>query len=235
MRIRSLARQTERTLLHSLAGELLVYVLPAAVAVVVLWIVWRLLRRRKPVAVPLPPDLTVEVETLGDQGPPDGPPVLEFYNLPMRLAAVVLAPAGLGRELPPDDQLAPLLDSIIPGLDKVAALHRPLVRRWPNQVSATGFAHVFFNNAKLPGTGGKGTPWSSVAGVVQVSGQAGHGRPGALRRQAQQPRPDDHRGGAPVVGMFEGEVELVESGEWRGERTARKPLAASQRATRELL
>lgn len=76
-------------------------------------------------------------------------------------------PAGLGRELPPDDQFAALLEAVIPGLDQVAARHRPVIRRWPNQLSVTGFAHVFFNNAKLPGTGGKGTPWSSVAGACK--------------------------------------------------------------------
>ncbi len=157
-------------LLHSLAGGALVYVLPAAVATIVLWIVWRLFRRRKPVAAPLSPDLKIEVGTLGEHGPPGGLPLLEFYNLPMRLAAVVFAPAGLGRELPPEEQLAPLLDAIIPGLDRVAALHSSVVRRWPKQVSATGFAHLFFSNAKLPSTGGKGTPWSSVAGVLKFQG-----------------------------------------------------------------
>ena len=124
----------------------------------------------KPVAAPLSPDLKIDVVTLGEQGPPHGPPVLEFYNLPVRLAAVVFVPAGLGRELPPAEQLPPLLDAIIPGLDKVAALHGSVVRRWPKQVSATGFAHLFFSNAKLPGTGGKGTPWSSVAGVFKYQG-----------------------------------------------------------------
>ena len=53
----------------------------------------------------------------------------------------------------------------------MAELHRPLLRRWPNQLSASGFVHLFFNNARLPGTGGKGTPWSSVAGVFKVQGQ----------------------------------------------------------------
>jgi hypothetical protein len=157
-------------MLHSLGGNALVYVLPAAVAVIALWIAWRLFRRRKPVVAPLSPDLKIDVETLGEQGPPDGPPLLEFYNLPMRLAAVVFAPAGLGRELPPEEQLLPLLDAIIPGLDQVAALHGSVVRRWPKQVSATGFAHLFFSNAKLPGAGGKGTPWSSVAGMFNFQG-----------------------------------------------------------------
>jgi len=156
---------------NSLGGDAAVFVALAAAAVVALWIVWRLFRRRRKVEVPLRADLKVEVAALEDRGPPEGPPVLEFYNLPVRLAAVVLAPVGVSRELPPDDQLAPALDAIIPGMDKVAALHRPLVRRWPNQVSARGFAHLFFNHARLPGVGGKGTAWSSVAGVVKVRNQ----------------------------------------------------------------
>ena len=157
-------------LLNRYAG-LLRYFLPSIVAVVVLWIVWRLLHRRRPASMPLAPDLKVLVESLGDAGPPKGPPILEFYNLPVRLAAIVLAPVGRTGELPPDDELSPLIEAIVPGLDKVAALHRPLVRRWPSQISGRGFAHLFFANARLPGDGGKGTPWSSMAGVFKVRGK----------------------------------------------------------------
>ncbi len=160
-----------RNLLTLLAGDVLRYALVGVAVVVVLWIGWRRLRRRKYAGAPLPRNLKVEVVTLADSGPPDGLPMLELYNLPVRLAAIVLAPVGRVRDLPPDDQLAPLLDAIVPGLDKVAALHQPLVRRWPNQVSARGFAHIFFNNARLPGAGGKGTPWSSVAGLFKVRNQ----------------------------------------------------------------
>ena len=156
---------------NQFSGGGLRYALPAAVAVVVLWIVWRVLRRRRPVSAPLSPDLKVMVASLGNDGPPKGPPVLEFYNLPMRLAAIVLAPVGRASELPPDDQLSPLIEAIVPGLDKVAAMHRPLIRRWPSQVSARGFAHLFFSNARLPGDGGKGMPWSSMAGVFKVRGK----------------------------------------------------------------
>ena len=152
-------------------GGLLPLVALAVAAVVVLWILRRVLCRRKYAGAPIPKSLTIDVSALAVSGPPEGPPVLEFYNLPMRLAAIVLAPAGRLSELPPDDQLPPLLDAIVPGLDKVAALHEPLVRRWPNQVSARGFAHIFFNNARLPGSGGKGTPWSSVAGIVKMHHQ----------------------------------------------------------------
>ena len=121
--------------------------------------------------ISLSPDLKVLLAELGEKGPPLGPPVLEFYNLPVRLAAIVLAPVGRVSDLPPDQQLPKLIESIIPGLDQVMALHKPLIRRWPSQVSVRGFAHLFFNNARLPGNGGKGSPWSSVAGMFKMKGQ----------------------------------------------------------------
>ena len=158
-------------LLPPAAGDWLPFVVLALAGLVVLWIFRRMLRRRKYVEAPLPKDLTVEVATLTDAAPPPGPPLLEFYNLPVRVAAVVLAPVGRMRDLPSDDQLPALLDAIVPGLDKVTALHQPLVRRWPNQVSARGFAHLFFNNAQLPGSAGKGTPWSSAAGIFKLNNQ----------------------------------------------------------------
>ena len=34
-----------------------------------------------------------------------------------------------------------------------------------------GFRPSVLRNAKLPGDGGKGSPWSSVAGVFKVKGQ----------------------------------------------------------------
>ncbi len=143
-----------------------------AAALFGMWIAWRLFRRRQKVEAPLPENLTIDIEALGEAGPPPGSPVLEYYNLPVRLAAVVLAPAGRVRDLPSDAEVALLLDAILPGLDKVAAYHKPLVRRWPNQVSANGFAHIFFKNVKLPGEAGKGTPWSSVAGIFKFENQA---------------------------------------------------------------
>jgi hypothetical protein len=158
-------------LLNRLGGSAFRFALPAAILVILLWIAWHLLRRRRRVSIPISPDLKVLVANLGNDGPPQGVPVLELYNLPVRLAAIVLAPVGRERKLPPDEQLPTLIEAIIPGLDRVTAMHRPLIRRWPNQVSARGFAHLFFSNAKLPGDGGKGSPWSSVAGVFKVQGQ----------------------------------------------------------------
>jgi hypothetical protein len=159
-----------KELLVSAGGSVARYVALAAAVLVALWIVRELFRRRKP-AAPLPGNLKIDVATLPETGPPMIPPILEFYNVPVRLAAIVLAPAGRVRELPPADQLGPLLDAIVPGLDKVVRLHRPMVRRWPSQLSVRGFAHVFFSNVRLPGDAGKDTPWSSVAGVFKHENQ----------------------------------------------------------------
>ncbi len=161
-------------LLKSITNQLSGGVLYAMVAVVALAVVFVFLkavfgRRPRPEG---PPDLAIDVAALGTQGPPAQGPVLEFYNVPVRLAAVVLAPAGRVRELPPLNQLDPVLDSIVPGLAKVVAAHRPMVRKWPAQPSVRGFAHLFFGQARLPGDGGKGTPWSSAAGVFKVEGHA---------------------------------------------------------------
>jgi hypothetical protein len=152
-------------------GDLLKYVLIAVGGLALLYIAHRVLKRlrRKP---PLPePDLTIDVESLGTAGPPTGGPLLEHYNVPMRLAAVVLAPVGRVRQLPPPDELDVVFDAVVPGLAQVVRSHGPSLYRWPQQLSSTGFAHSFFRNASLPGDGGKGTPWCAAAGVVKVEGQ----------------------------------------------------------------
>jgi len=143
----------------------------AAVAVVILLVLWKLLTRRKPAGSERVADLTIDVTSLGGQGPPPGGPVLEFYNVPVRLAALVLAPAGRVRQLPPPSQLDAAIDAIVPGLDKVVAAQRPVIRRWPAQLSSKGFAHTFFQNVRLPGEGGKGTPWCAAAGTFKIKGQ----------------------------------------------------------------
>jgi hypothetical protein len=60
------------------------------------------------------------------------------------------------------------IDCLIPSLTAVAAVHRPLVRPWPPQLSTQGFQHSFFSNVQLPGDRGKGTPWCSVVGRFEV-------------------------------------------------------------------
>jgi hypothetical protein len=139
-----------------------------AVLLVILVAVARLLRRRnKPAAAP-PVDLRLRVADLPSAGPATDGPRLEFYGVPVRLAALILAPAGRNNSLPPDTELPSTVDCLIPGLTDVLAAHRPVIRAWPFQLSTQGFEHAFFNNVQLPGDRGKGTPWCSVAGRFEA-------------------------------------------------------------------
>jgi len=155
-----------------LSGDPIKWGIIALVAVVVLYILYRILTgRKKPVAAKGAPGLKIDVMALGNAGPPAEGPTLELLNVPVRLAAVVLAPAGRVRDLPPPSELHELYEAIVPGLTRVVGSHQPVVRRWPAQVSAQGFAHMFFQHVRLPGEGGKGTPWSSIGGLGKIEGQ----------------------------------------------------------------
>ncbi len=144
--------------------------LAAMAAVIGLYIVWKILSTRKK-PVKQVPDLTIDVMSLGADGPQAGAVELQLRNVPVRLAAIVVAPAGRVRELPPLNRLSDIFDAIIPGLAGVVSSHKTLIRRWPAQLSTRGFAHTFFQHVRLPGEGGKGTPWSSAAGVCKIEGQ----------------------------------------------------------------
>jgi hypothetical protein len=148
-------------------GGLLKYAIIATIVLAIVYFVLRILRKPKP-APAAPPDTGIDVKGLLDQGPPPAGPMLYFYNVPVRLAALVLAPAGRARQLPPVNQLDAVADALLPGLSQVIAAHRPVVRRWPAQISSRGFALAFFNQAKLPGEGGKGTPWCAAAGAFKL-------------------------------------------------------------------
>lgn len=150
-------------------GNLGMVAVVAAIVIVLLFIVWKMLSGRKR-EQPMPAvDLKIDVMQLGTHGPPAGGPILEFYNVPVRLAAIIVAPAGRVRPLP--DQLDDVFDAVLPGLDQIVAAHQPLIRRWPPQLSPTGFAHMFFQHVRLPGDGGKGSPWSAAAGLLKIEGQ----------------------------------------------------------------
>ncbi len=143
----------------------------AAGAIVVLWFVWKAMSKRGSKTLPPEDELTIDVMRLGTEGPPASSPRLEFYNVPVRLALIVMAPAGRVRDLPPIPRWGDHYDAIVPGLSQVVAAHRPKICRWPAQPSARGFAHLFFQHVRLPGQGGKGSPWSSAAGLMKVEGQ----------------------------------------------------------------
>ncbi|MEQ8791891.1 MAG: hypothetical protein RIC55_36880 [Pirellulaceae bacterium] len=109
-------------------------------------------------------ELAIDLLALTADGPPDAWPQLEFYGVPVRLAILVLAPAGRLASIPPKEKLRETVESLMPGLAQVLDRHQPIFRRWPEQMSTQGFAQSFFNKMKLPGQAGKKTPWCSVAG-----------------------------------------------------------------------
>lgn len=156
-----LAIDTDLIRLAALA--IAVIVLLAAVAVGRgLW------KRRTGARNRIEPELSIDVRQLSTLPPPKSGPGLTFYNLPVRLVAIVLAPAGRAGVLPDADGMPALLDAIVPGLAEVVAAHKPVRLRWPEQLSGSGFAHAFFIHARLPGDAGKGSPLSSAAGIAKT-------------------------------------------------------------------
>jgi len=155
----------------SIPVDLLKLVGLAVVALILLYVLWKVLKGRKRELPKQVPDLAIDVMALPTEGPPAEGPALHYYNVPVRLVALVMAPAGRVRELPPLNKLADTIDCIVPGLAQVVTAHKTLIRRWPTQLSAKGFAHTFFGHAKLPGQGGKGTAWCSAAGIFKIEGQ----------------------------------------------------------------
>lgn len=146
-------------------------VLAALFVLLLVVIVFLLLRRRARQPEPALPDLRIDVAALPDHGPPTDGPRLELYGTPVRLAVLVLAPAGRNTPLPDEHDLPAVLDDLLPGFTAVVATHGPLIRLWPCQLSTQGFVNSFFNNARLPGERGKGTPWCAVAGRFEAGTQ----------------------------------------------------------------
>lgn len=138
--------------------------------ITVLLIVSRLLRR-KPEPKKPQQDLTLRVEDLAQGGPASDGPALELLNVPVRIAAVIVAPVGRGSPSPSSGEVLKILDDTVPKLGAVAKRHQPRIVHWPFQVSAQGFANTFFANVRLPGNKGKGTPWCSVSGRCESDDQ----------------------------------------------------------------
>lgn len=148
------------------------------------------LRARKP--EPPPPLPSIDVLNLSEAGPPSGPPVLELYHLPVRLAAVLLAPVGRARELPPPQQIPEVLDAVIPGLGKVFVKHRPIVRIWPAQLSPRVQPRLF-RPRPAPRRCRQRHALVLGGGRVQVRGPGRGGRHGDAYRRADEPWPNDRR------------------------------------------
>ena len=151
-------------LADTISLPLLILGVGVGAVVIVLGLIYLALRRRKVDEEPAAETLEVKVAALGASGPPESGATLEVYNIPMRLALLVMAPAGRERGIPPNEQLPLVVESICPNLMQVLRDHQPEFRRWPPHLSSQGFAPVFFKNVPLPGESGKNTPWCALAG-----------------------------------------------------------------------
>jgi hypothetical protein len=91
---------------------------------------------------------------------------LKVHNLPVRLGAIAIAP--LGRiELPSDEELPAVLDTLVPGLGAFVERDTPVVRNWPNQVSVGGFANNLALHLQVAEHDFSESPWCLVAGKTR--------------------------------------------------------------------
>lgn len=134
-------------------------------ALVVLAVVVIVLLKRRPAPESKQVDLRIDVNQLAPTAPPQAGPRLEIRNVPVRLAVLVLAPVGRGKQLSGDPKS--WANAIVPGLADCLETHGTRVFRWPPQLSSQGFVQAFLGNAPLPGNRGVGTIWSAVAGKCE--------------------------------------------------------------------
>lgn len=98
--------------------------------------------------------------------PEDGPYGLRVQNLPGKLGVVVFAP--LGKIKPPAaDETFAVLNTVVPGLGKMARRDNPIVQTWSNQVSVTGFANTLARHLMVPGRDLTDTPWCLLVGKLK--------------------------------------------------------------------
>jgi hypothetical protein len=102
-----------------------------------------------------------------DLKPSSGDRQLRIEGVPVRLRLIVVAPAGTASEIDVDD-LAKVLDQILPGLGGIYQYDKPRVKVWPTQVSYQGFANHFHRNTETGAAEGEDTRWAMIAGRVKV-------------------------------------------------------------------
>ncbi len=152
--------------LDSLLGPNALGLIAAAVGgLVVLMFLFRVVFGRKKNVDPL-----IETKHLVDLSeiplPEDGPYGLRVQNLPGKLGVVVFAP--LGKIKPPAaDETFAVLNTVVPGLGKMARRDNPIVQTWSNQVSVTGFANTLARHLIVPGRDLTDTPWCLLVGKLK--------------------------------------------------------------------
>jgi len=89
---------------------------------------------------------------------------LKLKNHAVRVRLVVVAPVGkraLGK-------IDALLEEVQAGLGEVLHDDRPVIKQWPPQLSATGFAPTFFRLMKRPDGNAHPSSWVLLAGPARA-------------------------------------------------------------------
>ena len=135
------------------------------------------------------PDLFVDVSQLDASGPPATGPRIEFYGTPVRLAVVVVAPAGRQGELPPAGVLPGLMDRLVPGLAQRRRQPSPDDLPLAGATQHPGFCPVVFQSRGPAGRSGERD--ALVQHCRQVAGRRPPvpGRACVLCEPAQRPEP----------------------------------------------
>ena len=119
---------------------------------------------------------------------------LKVNNAPVRLRLVVIAPMGKKTV----GKVDAALEEIFAGLGEVSMDDKPRVRIWPAQLSAKGFANVFFRNTVSPDAEGRPSRWILLAGPARAGGMPVLMGPRRAGRQADEDGP--HRDDGDAVG-----------------------------------
>ena len=114
------------------------------------------------------PELSIDIAKLNTSPPSGLPPKLQLFGIDTQLVVLALAPRGNSVEFPSPEQLRTIVERLSPGFSKLLDHHQPVFRRWPTQMSFEGFQNAFAFNMKLPSEKGKGTPWSTIVGTLNV-------------------------------------------------------------------
>ncbi len=139
------------------------------IGVILLFVLLRLLFRRKPIVV-APDDYDEYLEDLPEPPSLTGDRRLLVEGVPVRLRLVVIAGAGHQTELG-GASIRGLLAEVVGGLGDICIDDEPKVRLWPRQLSAEGFARTFFRTLRLPDDKDDADAWVLVAGRAKARDQ----------------------------------------------------------------
>lgn len=145
-----------------------------AALIILIWLrgmsrrLWKALRRKntgrkKPVALQ-----TVNLGEIPRLTSSQGGRKLTVRQIPARLRAVVLAPAGSDAGELHRGMAEAILDQAVPGLGGIADHDNPQITIWPRQYSLDGFQQAFFSHVNRPDGDHKRSRFVLLAGPITM-------------------------------------------------------------------